>query len=265
MSNITENSNPILETCKRNKLGLIGFPLGHSFSARYFNAKFKDLGLKEWKYENFPIENIDSVVEVIKNNPTLRGFNVTIPHKLAIIPYLSHIDESAAKIGAVNCVEILPNGELKGYNTDCIGFRLSLEDMLNTKETTIFKALVLGTGGASRAVVVALEQLGIEYKLISRRASEGVLSYKELTDEILESSKIIINTTPLGMSPKLEGIPSINYNVIGKNHFLFDLIFNPSETRFMYEGRKRGATVKNGYEMLVGQAEAWWKILEVRN
>lgn len=240
------------------KLGLIGFPLGHSFSARFFNAKFKSEGLNEWSYENFPIENVDAITNIIATNPTLQGFNVTIPHKIAIIPFLNEIDATAEKIGAVNCVRISKDGKLTGYNTDIIGFTVALLDMIKESRPS---ALVLGTGGASKAVCAALENLNIKYKLVSRQSSENAISYNELTDEIIESHKLIINTTPLGMSPKIEGKPNINYSKITPSHFIFDLIFNPAETAFMREARQKGATVKNGYQMLVEQALAWWRIV----
>lgn len=240
------------------KLGLIGFPLGHSFSARYFNAKFCSEGLSEWSYENFPIEDVAKITDIVADNPTLQGFNVTIPHKVAIIPFLDEIDVTAGKIGAVNCVRISTDGKLKGYNTDIIGFKVALLDMIGTRRPS---ALVLGTGGASKAVCAALDDLEITYKLVSRTSSSSTISYAELTDGQIESNKLIINTTPLGMSPNTDGKPNINYSKISSSHFIFDLIFNPSETAFMHESRLQGATVKNGYQMLVEQAEAWWKII----
>ncbi|MEG1935240.1 MAG: shikimate dehydrogenase [Rikenellaceae bacterium] len=240
------------------KLGLIGFPLGHSFSARYFNAKFGCEPLKEWSYENFPIENIEMVKDVIIENPTLQGFNVTIPHKVAIIPFLTEIDPTAKRIGAVNCVKILSDGKLKGYNTDIIGFRKSLTDMIGSSRPN---ALVLGSGGASKAVCTALADMNIDYQLVSRKSSSSAISYQELTDSIIESHKLIINTTPLGMSPNIDLYPDINYDAITPKHFIFDLIFNPSETKFMQKARLQKATVKNGYQMLVQQADAWWAIV----
>lgn len=247
------------DNSSKKLLGLIGFPLGHSFSKRYFTSKFNKLSLDGWSYQNFPVEDITMVEDVIKNNPDLLGFNVTIPHKLNIIPYLSQIDSAAAKIGAVNCVEIAENGELKGYNTDYIGFKTSLESMLNGSKPN---ALVLGTGGASRAVCAVLDDLQIEYKLVSRKSSNNQISYDDLDDNLLSISKLIINSTPLGMTPKVDAKPAVNYDMIGSEHYLYDLIFNPDETQFLKEGRVRGATIKNGYDMLVSQAEAWWSIIK---
>ncbi|MFI3315069.1 MAG: shikimate dehydrogenase [Rikenellaceae bacterium] len=240
------------------KLGLIGFPLGHSFSKRYFTHKFESTSLCNWSYHNYPMESVDQIREVLSANPNLVGFNVTIPHKIAIIPYLSEIDQKAKSIGAVNCVKVLSDGRLAGYNTDFTGFKVALLDMIGSERPN---AIVLGTGGASKAVMAVLDSLEMEYTLVSRNSGANQISYDQLSDELISSSKLIINATPLGMYPKIDGIPQINYSAVGSSHFLFDLIFNPDETRFMREGRVRGAVVKNGYQMLVEQAEAWWSII----
>lgn len=240
------------------KLGLIGFPLGHSFSKRYFTHKFESTSLSNWSYHNYPMESVDEIREVLSANPNLVGFNVTIPHKIAIIPYLSEIDEKAENIGAVNCVKVLSDGRLAGYNTDFTGFKVALLDMIGSERPN---AIVLGTGGASKAVMAVLDSLEMQYTLVSRNSGANQISYDQLSDELISSSKLIINATPLGMYPKIDGIPQINYSAIGSSHFLFDLIFNPDETKFMREGRVRGAVVKNGYQMLVEQAEAWWSII----
>lgn len=245
------------------KLGLIGFPLGHSFSARYFNAKFASEGLDGWSYHNFPMESADEILEVLKSETELQGFNVTIPHKLAIMSHLSEIDSLAERIGAVNCVKVTRDGEqtlLKGYNTDITGFKLSLSDMLGEVRP---KALVLGTGGASRAVIVALEELAIDYTLVSRTSNGAILSYEQLTSDIISDHKLIINTTPLGMHPKVDAAPELDYSAITSSHYIYDLIFNPDETLFLRLSREQGATIKNGYDMLVRQAEAWWDIISL--
>lgn len=245
-------------------LGLIGFPLGHSFSKRYFTEKFHKEKIDNFSYQNFPLESVDGVAQMIEENPNLIGFNVTIPHKVAVMPLLSEIDENAAKIGAVNCVKIIrEKGEVRlvGYNTDFVGFRDALLDALGSKRP---KALILGTGGASKAVAAALDSLKIEWKYLSRTASDNTLSYEDATAELIAEHELIINTTPLGMYPKCDVKPQIEYSAITKSHLLFDLIFNPNETEFMAEGRKRGATVKNGYQMLLGQAEAWWQIINTK-
>ncbi len=244
-----------------SKLGLIGFPLGHSFSARYFNTKFDNSNLTGWSYLNFPIESVDMIHDIIRQEPSLKGFNVTIPHKVAIMQHLNTIDDAASKIGAVNCVKVTRDGDnisLKGYNTDVIGFKLSLLEMIKEQRP---KALVLGTGGASKAICAALDELHIEYVLVSRTESQTTISYNQLRQREVSQYKLIINTTPLGMSPKVDAAPDIDYSDIGSSHFIYDLIFNPHETLFMKKARMQGATIKNGYEMLVTQAEAWWDII----
>ena len=243
------------------KLGLIGFPLGHSFSAKYFNAKFNSDNLSDWSYHNFAIESVDMIDDILAKEPALKGFNVTIPHKVAIIDHLHEIDDLARKIGAVNCVKVTRNGgsvSLKGYNTDIVGFKTSLLEMIKEQRP---KALVLGTGGASKAVSVALDDLGISYIIVSRVESKNGLSYQQLLSKDIKEHKLIINTTPLGMFPNIDAAPEIDYNAIGMQHFIYDLIFNPHETKFMKMARVQGATVKNGYEMLINQAEAWWGII----
>lgn len=235
--------------------GLIGYPLKNSFSKDFFTKKFLGLNLP-YTYQNFEIDNLKNLPTILKNNPTLGGFNITIPHKQNIIPYLTSIDESAKAIGAVNCVKILGN-QLIGYNTDVYGFMQSflpfVEPIINQKP----KALILGNGGAAKAVKYVLNQLQIEFLVVSRT---GNLTYKNLTSENLAKLKIIINCTPLGMFPKLEEAPEIDYTALGSNHYCYDLIYLPKETMFLKQAKKQGAQTKNGLEMLHLQAEKNWKI-----
>ncbi|MFI3330386.1 MAG: shikimate dehydrogenase [Rikenellaceae bacterium] len=237
--------------------GLIGFPLGHSFSAKYFAERFTRENILDCSYSNFPLENISQLGDMLAQNPDLKGFNVTIPYKLDVIPYLKTISDEAKAIGAVNCVKIDEGGELYGYNTDVYGFRKSLLELIGESRS---KALVLGTGGASRAVKYALESLGIEFLSVSRTVSETSIDYSMITAKTIKDYPLIINTTPLGTFPKVEGLPSLPFDSMDENNFLFDLVYNPETTRFMSEGLSRGAKVMNGYRMLVLQAEKSWDI-----
>ena len=243
------------------RFGLIGYPLGHSFSKGYFTEKFNREGFSEHVYENFPVEFIEELPGLIELHPDLEGLNVTIPHKQAVIPYLNELDSGAAEIGAVNCIKVIHgNGStrLKGFNTDAVGFERSLLEMIGGLRPD---ALILGTGGASKAVAYVLTHLGIRFRFVSRTGNtEHILSYAELNLEIIARTPLIINTTPLGTSPNIESLPPIPYDGIGREHFLHDLVYNPAETAFLREGRLRGATVKNGYAMLVGQADRSWEI-----
>jgi shikimate dehydrogenase len=236
--------------------GLIGYPLSHSFSKKYFTEKFEKENLIDCRYENFPIESIENLSDVLKQNSDLQGLNVTIPYKEQVIPYLHEASDVAKNTGACNCIKIR-DGKLYGFNTDVIGIEKSITDFINPD---CKKALILGTGGAAKAVAFVLEKLGITYQFVSRKASKNVYGYSELTDSIIASNFVIINTTPLGMYPAVNAAPSINYNAITNNHFLFDLIYNPKKTMFLEQGEKRGAATKNGYEMLLLQAEESWKI-----
>lgn len=244
------------------KYGLVGFPLGHSFSAGYFAERFAASGLRdECRYENFPVERIENLREVLPAD--IRGFNITIPHKRHILPLLAEIDPEAEAVGAVNCVRVLPDGAFRGYNTDVYGFEMSLRAMLRTfrGELSSLRALVLGTGGAAQAVHYVLKKLGIAYLEVSRTASGATrLSYEQLTSEIVAAHRLIVNTTPLGMAPNTAARPELPYEAIGTGHYLYDLIYNPAETAFLREGRQRGAWVKSGLEMLVLQAERSWEI-----
>ena len=239
--------------------GLIGFPLGHSFSKRYFTDKFKSQNI-EAHYELYPLAEISLLSELLDKVENLCGLNVTIPYKQDVFSFLNDIDESAKEIGAVNTIKISNIGgvkNLKGFNTDYIGFT---ETLLPLLRPDIKKGLVLGTGGASKAVVYALKSLGITPTLVSRISGKGILSYSELTPEIMEDNLLIVNTTPLGMYPNVETAPEIPYSLLGPNHICYDLVYNPELTTFMRKSMEQGATVKNGLDMLYGQAEAAWEI-----
>lgn len=237
--------------------GLIGFPLGHSFSQRYFAEKFQKEGIDNCSYTNFPIETIEKIEDILHKHPDLQGFNVTIPYKQAIIPYLSKLNREAETIGAVNCVRRTPEG-LIGYNTDAYGFQRSLNTLLNGAHPE--RALVLGTGGASRAIKFVLTEKHIPFDTVSRRLQGADYTYEMLTDEIIKTHQLIVNCTPLGTFPKTDECPDLPYEAIGPSHFLFDLVYNPPLTEFLRRGEQRGASIQNGYEMLVGQAELAWKI-----
>jgi len=231
--------------------GIIGYPLEHSFSAIYFNEKFRTSHI-DAEYSLYPIkvESLKSKVESLLD--TLDGFNVTLPYKQAIIPYLERLDETAETIGAVNVVY-----KHVGYNTDCLGFMDSLRPLLRNYDR---QALVLGTGGASKAVCYGLRKLGIIPTQVSRTPKEGMLGYADLTEEVMRQHTIIVNSTPLGMFPDVESCPDIPYAMISARHLLYDCVYNPEETLFLRKGKEHGATIKNGKEMLVGQAKAAWRI-----
>ena len=243
------------------KYGLIGYPLKHSFSIGYFNEKFEAENI-DAQYVNFEIPDIRDFMEVIEENPNLCGLNVTIPYKEQVIPYLDELDKDTAKIGAVNVIKIirLPKGKVKlvGYNSDIVGFTQSIEPLLQPHHT---KALILGTGGASKAVFHGLDNLGIKATFVSRtKKSDDILTYRELTPEIMQEHTGIVNTSPLGMYPKVDFCPDIPYDQLTPNHLLYDLLYNPNETLFMKKGKEQGAVVKNGLEMLLLQAFASWEI-----
>lgn len=242
------------------KFGLIGYPLTHSFSKRYFTSKFEREGIADCQYELYEIPDISHFPNILSENPELEGINVTIPYKEKVIPYLHELDPACLKIGAVNCIH-LKDGKLKGYNTDYIGFRQSLEAFLGKSRPN---ALVLGTGGASKAVVQALADMGIFFKKVSRNASKNPdwITYLDLTKNpsILQNHHLIINTTPVGTYPKSEEMPEINPDYINGMHKIYDLVYNPEKTFLMRSLEARGALVKNGLEMLHLQAEAAWKI-----
>ena len=238
--------------------GLLGRNIAYSFSKKYFTAKFKKESLPH-QYQNIDIENIDDLLDFLANNiEDLKGFNVTIPYKEAIFKYLDEIDAVAEEIQAVNCVKIIDKHYLKGFNTDAYGFEKSIKPLLQSHHK---KALILGTGGASKAVAFTLKKLDIEYKFVSRNPKENQLSYDGLNKEILDKFTVIINTTPLGTFGKLEtDFPKIPYAFITKKHLLYDLIYNPKETIFLKKGKEKGAKIKNGLEMLQLQADKSWEI-----
>lgn len=243
-----------------NQYGLIGYPLGHSFSVGYFNEKFKAEHI-DAEYLNFEIPSIDRFVEVVEEHPNLCGLNVTIPYKQQVIPFLDELDKTAASIGAVNVIKVirLPKGKVKlvGYNSDVIGFCQSIEPLLTAHHT---HALVLGTGGASRAVTYGLKSLGLQPVYVSRTKRENILCYNDLSPEVMVQYSVIVNTSPVGMYPKVDQCPDIPYNLLTPNHLLYDLIYNPDETLFLKKGKAHGAVTKNGLEMLLLQAFAAWNI-----
>lgn len=236
--------------------GIVGWPLGHSFSQRYFTEKFAALGLDGHRYLNFPLEEIAGLPAVLEENPDLCGFNVTIPYKKEITGFLDSVADEARAIGAVNCVRIT-DGRLEGHNTDGYGFRKGLCGLVGTERP---RALVLGTGGASNAVRFELEGAGIDYLSVSRTKTDGTVTYAELTPETIGEHKLIINTTPLGTWPETDAKPDIPYDAVGPDHYLYDLVYNPPVTAFLAEGAKRGAATLNGAVMLREQAEMSWKI-----
>jgi shikimate dehydrogenase len=242
-----------------DKYGLIGFPLGHSFSISYFNQKFQDEGI-DAIYENYEISTIDALDEILSSNPNLRGLNVTIPYKEKVMPYLDHISPEARAIGAVNVIKVIHEGNdviLKGYNSDVIGFTNSIEPMLDSKWHK--KALILGTGGASKAIDFGLRNLGLETVFVSRFERQGTIQYQNITPEIIREYNVIVNCTPLGMYPKTEVCPNLPYEAMDSHTILYDLIYNPDETLFMKRGAEYGAQTKNGLEMLLLQAFASWE------
>jgi len=242
------------------KFGLIGYPLGHSFSKKHFSEKFEKEGI-EAEYELYPLEDIEEFPALVKNTKGLEGINVTIPYKESVMKFLDEVDEKAAAIGAVNTIKI-QKGKLKGYNTDYLGFKTSLVKFIGANPMPA-NALILGTGGASKAVQTALSDLGIQFKLVSRRPEEGHLTYEDFntsTPQYLNTYQLIVNTTPLGMAPKIDELPDLPYQQLTSDHFLYDLVYNPLVTAFMQKGIEAKCWVKNGLEMLYGQAEASWEI-----
>ncbi len=242
-----------------DKYGLIGYPLKHSFSIGFFNEKFKSENI-DAEYINFEIPSMDDLPEVLEENPELKGFNITIPYKEKVIPYLDEIDKDALAIGAINVVKVARQKnkyKLIGYNSDIIGFSNSIEPLIEKHHR---KALILGTGGAAKAIFQGLKNLGIESKFVSRRKQPGMLIYEELTPEIMDEYKLIVNCTPIGMYPNVDVCPDIPYEYLTPNHLLYDLLYNPDTTLFMKKGIRQGALVKNGLEMLLLQAFAAWDI-----
>lgn len=239
------------------RFGIIGRPLGHSASARHFTAKFEQEGL-DCAFAQYELPSIEALPELLRSVPELEGFNVTIPYKQQVMRYLDGLSEEAVRIGAVNCVRRHADGRLIGHNTDIIGLRVALDELLGGVE--IEHALVLGTGGASQAVQYALAERGIAYDLISRDPAKGNYTYENLPAEVVESSKLIVNATPVGTWPKVEESPRIPYAYITPEHHLLDLVYNPPLTQFLDYGQQRGARIMNGERMFLGQAAAGWAI-----
>lgn len=246
---------------EKRQFTLIGYPLSHSFSEKYFTEKFKQEKILNHKYFLSPLESIEAFPNLIATTPNLAGLNVTIPYKEKVIPYLDEVSEEAKAIGAVNTIKI-ENGKLKGYNTDVYGFEKSLLNFLQkeNKKITVENALVLGTGGAAKAVVFILKKIGIDPILVSRRPKSGDLTYSDLDTEIFKECRLIVNTTPLGMLPNLDSFPDLPYYRLNKNYFLYDLVYNPEKTVFLKRGESQGAVILNGLEMLHLQAEKAWEI-----
>ncbi|MDR0510094.1 MAG: shikimate dehydrogenase [Rikenellaceae bacterium] len=236
--------------------GLIGFPLGHSFSDGYFAEKFRAEGIEGCSYSKFPIETVDRLPQLLAEHPDLRGFNVTKPYKQQVMAFLDDLNDEARQIGAVNCVKI-DNGRLTGYNTDAYGFRISLLELIGNRRP---QALVLGSGGASKAVEYALKNLDMEHFTVSRQASRGRITYTDVDKRLLEAYPLIINATPLGTSPRTDEAPPLPYHFMTAENLLFDLVYNPPVTKFLTLGAARGARGINGYQMLVAQAEKSWEI-----
>lgn len=237
--------------------GLIGYPLSHSFSEKYFTEKFEKEGLANYRYKLFPLDTIDQLPALLQDNPDLEGLNVTIPYKKQVLAYLDSSEHIPEALNACNCIRI-SQGKLSGYNTDWIGFEQSLTPLLQPHHT---KALILGNGGATAAVSFALKKLGIAFNIVSRSMHAGsTLTYDELDETIIKGNTLIINTTPLGMYPHTDNCPAIPYQYITSAHLLYDLLYNPAKTLFLQKGEERGAKTKNGEEMLVLQAEGSWNI-----
>ena len=242
-----------------DKYGLIGYPLGHSFSISYFNQKFADEGI-DAKYENYEISSIDMLPEILDMTPNLRGLNVTIPYKEKVIPFLDSVTPEARAIGAVNVIRVTHEGNktiLKGFNSDVIGFTQSIEPMIDKKWHQ--KALILGTGGASKAICFGLKSLGIECVFVSRYARPETIQYSMITPEVVKEYNVIVNCTPVGMFPHTDECPPLPYEAMDHHTILYDLIYNPDQTLFMRRGAEYGADVKNGLEMLLLQAFASWE------
>jgi shikimate dehydrogenase len=242
----------------RTKFGIIGKSISYSFSRNYFQEKFKKLGLNTYQYYNFDIPEIEEFPFLLYHREDeFRGLNVTIPYKEAIIRYLDEVDPEAQKIGAVNTIKITDDNNLVGYNTDAYGFQKSIEPLLKSHHK---KALILGTGGASKAIAYVFKKLNIDCKFVSRNEAENMVTYEMLDAEIMNDYPIIVNCTPVGTHPNIENAPAIPYQYLSDKHLLYDLIYNPAETKFLQKGKKHGASIKNGLEMLELQAEKAWEI-----
>ncbi len=243
-------------------LGLIGYPLGHSFSKKYFAKKFKQQGIEDFNYENFPLPEISDFPDLIANYNNLLGLNVTIPYKQQVLKYVDEKTPTVDEIQAANTIKIIRETNekpyLKAFNTDTYGFKKSLQALLKPHHT---KSLILGTGGASKAIAWVFDALNISYTFVSRNpANDSLLSYQQLNADIIAKHTIIVNTSPLGMYPNINNAPDIPYRSLSDKHILYDLVYNPEETLFMKKGKKQGAQTKNGLEMLQLQAEKAWEI-----
>ena len=236
--------------------GLIGYPLSHSFSKNYFTDKFRKEGIQDCRYDNFEITDLNSLPKIIADNPGLEGLNITIPHKESVLRFLNEMDDVVTKIKACNCIKIT-NEKLIGYNTDVVGFERSLLSKLGQSHKN---ALILGTGGAAKAVEFVLRKNKIHYKYVSRYPSVKNFSYEQLTPAIIKQYSLIINASPLGMYPKVAEAPPLPYESLNETHLLFDLIYNPEKTLLLKKGEQQGAQIQNGYEMLIFQAEESWRI-----
>jgi shikimate dehydrogenase len=246
----------ILPSYIMKQFGLIGYPLGHSFSKKYFEEKFATKNLQDCVFDLFPIKEIQEYKNLVVQQSNLIGLAVTIPYKETVMPLIDKVSDAAKEIGAVNCIQF-KNGKSIGYNTDIIGFKKSLLPLLQPQHT---KALILGTGGASKAVQYVLKNIGINFLLVSRTENNNTITYEDISEELLQSHFLIINTTPLGMSPNEEGFADIPYQFLTTKHLLYDLIYKPEKTLFLQKGEQQGCMIKNGFEMLVLQAEENWKI-----
>lgn len=246
----------MIDTIKK-RFGLLGRNINYSFSKGYFTDKFKNENFTGCTYENFDIPEITAFPEIIKTNQDLKGLNVTIPYKETVIPFLDKLSKKATQIGAVNTIKITKKGKLKGYNTDYYGFKKSLEPLLQPHHK---KALILGTGGASKGVAFALDELGILYTFVSREAKENAIDYNQINATTFDNYQIIINSTPVGTSPNVDAFPLIPYEFFTEKHIAYDLIYNPAETQFLKKAKEKGAQVKNGLDMLIFQAKKAWEI-----
>ncbi|TDD95258.1 shikimate dehydrogenase family protein [Flavobacterium cellulosilyticum] len=246
----------MLETIKK-RFGLLGRNINYSFSRGYFTEKFKNENIENCTYENFDIPEINEFSKIIANNSDIYGINVTIPYKEQVIPYLDKLSKKATKIGAVNTIKFTKKGKLKGYNTDYYGFMESLKPLLETHHK---KALILGTGGASKGVAFALAELDIDYTFVSREAKQNILSYEQINAETFQNYQLVINCSPVGTSPNTEAFPLIPYEYFTLKYIAYDLIYNPEETQFLKKAKAKGAKTKNGQDMLVYQAEKSWEI-----
>jgi len=249
----------------QKQYGLIGYPLSHSFSKKYFTEKFEKEGIKDCGYELFPLASIDQLPQLLKDHPLLGGLNVTIPYKESVIPFLDELDETAKAVGAVNCIEISRSDDHKvkliGYNTDVFGFRQSIKPFLETQHE---RALILGTGGAAKAVHSVLKEIGITCYFATRGKSDkegnNIFTYEELNENMIRAFKLIVNATPVGTFPDTDASPQIPYEYISRGHLLYDLVYNPAETVFLKKGKEKGAAAVNGLSMLHQQAEEAWQI-----